>query len=750
MAQPSNKNSTDNLAARAGRWSAQHRKKAIFGWLTFVILAVFIGGSVGTKTLSDEEYGIGESGRADKAVSAHFPDKDSESVLVQSQNGAKNSSPEYRQVVQSVVTSLEGTKHVSNVQSPYAEDNQGTLSEDGKSALVTFEMTGDNTEDQVVAALNTVSKLDKQETGYRIEEFGDARTDRALSQAFEDDFRKAEVTSLPITLIILILAFGALLAAFVPLLLAITAVAAAISLIGPISQIWPVDEAISSVVLLIGLAVGVDYSMFYLRREREERAAGRSEEAALQAAAATSGRAVLVSGITVIAAMAGMYFGGAATFISFATGTILVVAIAVIGSLTVLPAVLSKLGDRVNKGRVPFLKPEKRTGEPRAWSWVLDRVLKRPLISAIAAVSVLVVLAIPVFHIHTADTGVDGLPRSIGIMKTYDRMQAAFPGEQFTADIVLQGDNLDKGQVQAAAQQLREIARDSDQFNEPVTIDQSPDGKVAVIEVPLAGSGSDDTSLNAVKSLRSDVVPEVLPQVNGGELVGVSGFSAGSLDFNEVMASHIWYVFAFVFAVAFLLLLVTFRSVVIPIKAIALNVLSVAAAMGIVTYVFQDGHFEGFLNFDSTGAVSSWFPLMLFVILFGLSMDYHVFILSRIKEAVDRGESTDDAVSHGIKSTAGVVTAAAMVMVGVFGIFATLQFVDMKQFGVGLATAVLIDATLVRGVLLPATMKLLGDWNWYLPKWLEWIPKGPALEGSPEPHTPERAPLRPDPQPAEA
>jgi uncharacterized membrane protein YdfJ with MMPL/SSD domain len=750
MAQPSNKNSTDNLAARAGRWSAQHRKKAIFGWLTFVILAVFIGGSVGTKTLSDEEYGIGESGRADKAVSAHFPDKDSESVLVQSQNGAKNSSPEYRQVVQSVVTSLEGTKHVSNVQSPYAEDNQGTLSEDGKSALVTFEMTGDNTEDQVVAALNTVSKLDKQETGYRIEEFGDASADKALSQAFEDDFRKAEVTSLPITLIILILAFGALLAAFVPLLLAITAVAAAISLIGPISQIWPVDEAISSVVLLIGLAVGVDYSMFYLRREREERAAGRSEEAALQAAAATSGRAVLVSGITVIAAMAGMYFGGAATFISFATGTILVVAIAVIGSLTVLPAVLSKLGDRVNKGRVPFLKPEKRTGEPRAWSWVLDRVLKRPLISAIAAVSVLVVLAIPVFHIHTADTGVDGLPRSIGIMKTYDRMQAAFPGEQFTADIVLQGDNLDKGQVQAAAQQLREIARDSDQFNEPVTIDQSPDGKVAVIEVPLAGSGSDDTSLNAVKSLRSDVVPEVLPQVNGGELVGVSGFSAGSLDFNEVMASHIWYVFAFVFAVAFLLLLVTFRSVVIPIKAIALNVLSVAAAMGIVTYVFQDGHFEGFLNFDSTGAVSSWFPLMLFVILFGLSMDYHVFILSRIKEAVDRGESTDDAVSHGIKSTAGVVTAAAMVMVGVFGIFATLQFVDMKQFGVGLATAVLIDATLVRGVLLPATMKLLGDWNWYLPKWLEWIPKGPALEGSPEPHTPERAPLRPDPQPAEA
>ena len=269
--------------------------------------------------------------------------------------------------------------------------------------------------------------------------------------------------------------------------------------------------------------------------------------------------------------------------------------------------------------------------------------------------------------------------------------------------------------------------------------------------MPLAGTGNDDTSMAAVDTLRQDVVPQLLPSVSGGQLVGVTGFSAGSSDFNELMASRIWYVFAFVFATAFVLLLVTFRSVVIPIKAIALNILSVAAAMGIVTWVFQDGNLEGFLNFESTGAISAWFPLMLFVILFGLSMDYHVFILSRIKEAVDRGESTSDAVSHGIKSTAGVVTAAAIVMVAVFGIFATLQFIDMKQFGVGLATAILIDATLVRGVLLPATMKLLGDWNWYLPKWLEWLPKGPALEGAPEPVEREERPAlgpRHDPQPA--
>jgi uncharacterized membrane protein YdfJ with MMPL/SSD domain len=363
-----------------------------------------------------------------------------------------------------------------------------------------------------------------------------------------------------------------------------------------------------------------------------------------------------------------------------------------------------------------------------------------------------------VFHIHTADSGVDGLPRSLAVMQTYDRMQAAFPGEQFTADIVVEGKNLDRAQIQSAAQEMRQIARDSNQFNEPVTVDTSPDGQVATIEVPIAGTGTDETSLDAVKTLRQDVVPQLLPSVHGGEVVGVGGFTAGSVDFNVLMASHIWYVFAFVFAVAFMLLLVTFRSIVIPIKAILLNVLSVAAAMGIVTYVFQDGHFEDFLNFDSTGAITSWFPLMLFVILFGLSMDYHVFILSRIKEAVDRGESTSDAVSHGIKSTAGVVSAAAIVMVAVFSIFATLSFIDMKQFGVGLAAAVLIDATLVRGVLLPATMKLLGKWNWYLPSWLEWLPKGPALDAEglpPAPAEPRPAAeprrARPgEPRPAEA
>ncbi len=728
-----------NIAARAGRWSAQHRKKAVFGWLAFVILAVFIGGSVGTRTLTDEEYGIGESGRADTVARDNFPEQEGESVLVQSRaKGVGPSDPAFKAVVADLSTRLERAKGVRNVESPYAKGNDAQISKDGRSVLVNFDLPGDDedAEKLVDAPLAAVAATERSHEGFRVEEFGGASAGKALSDAFEDDFKKAEVTSLPITLIILILAFGALLAAFVPLILAVTAVAAAIGLIGPISQIWPVDESISSVVLLIGLAVGVDYSMFYLRREREERARGLEEDAALEAAASTSGRAVLISGITVMIAMAGMYFGGADTFASFATGTILVVAIAVLGSLTVLPAVLSKLGDRVNKGRVPFLKPERRTGESRIWSWILDRVLRRPLVSIVAGVGVLVVLALPLTHIHTADSGVDGLPRSLAVMQTYDRMQAAFPGEQFTGTIVVEGRHVSEAELAAATTELREVARQSDQFEEGVTSEISPNGRVGTIDVPLAGSGTDSTSLDAVKDLRENVVPEVIPStIKSATLVGVGGDTAASLDFNGVMSSHIWYVLGFVFLMAFLLLLVTFRSIVIPIKAIVLNLLSVSAALGIVVWVFQDGHLEDFLNFQSTGAITAWFPIMLFVILFGLSMDYHVFILSRIREAVDRGESTDEAIAHGVKSTAGVVTAAAMVMVGVFSIFATLSFIDMKQFGVGLAAAVLIDATLVRGVLLPATMKLLGDWNWYLPQRLSWLP---TISHEPEPE-PSRA-----------
>jgi RND superfamily putative drug exporter len=716
-----------NLAARAGRWSAAHRKTAIFGWLAFVIAATFIGGSVGTKTLSNNQSGVGESGRADSAINKAFPDKASETVLVQSESGTSATDPSFHAAVHDTIARLGKNPNVRAIESPYAAGNQGQISKNGHSALIRFELPGSDshTEDLVTSTLNSVHQLDSQHAGFRIEEFGDASAQKELSASFASDFKRAEATSLPITLIILLVAFGALVAAGIPLLLALTAVMAAIGLIAPISQIWPVDESITSVVLLIGLAVGVDYSMFYLRREREERARGKSESAALQAAAATSGRAVLVSGLTVLLAMSGMYLAGDPTFRSFATGTILVVAIAMIGSVTVLPAVLSALGDKVNKGRIPFLpSPEQRAArEPRVWSALLDTVLRRPAISAGLAAALLVVLALPALNIKTAVPGVDALPQNLEVIKTYNRMQDAFPGGQVPAAVVVQAHDVRSPQVAQAITDLRErAAADSSHFGAPITSDVSPDRTVAVLSIPVAGDGNDDASVASLKKLRADLVPQTVGSVSG-VTAGVTGQTASSEDFNSLMDSRLPLVFGFVLSAAFLLLLLTFRSIVIPIKAILLNLLSVAAAYGIVTWIFQDGHLESLLGFQATGSVLSWLPMFMFVILFGLSMDYHVFILTRVREAYDSGETTADAVGHGIKSTASVITAAAFVMVAVFGIFATLSSVIFKEFGIGLASAVLIDATIVRGVLLPSAMKLLGDWNWYLPSWLEWLPR---------------------------
>jgi uncharacterized membrane protein YdfJ with MMPL/SSD domain len=722
---------TRNLAARAGAWSARHRAKAIVGWLVFVVLAVIVGGSIGTQSLQDEDLGVGESRQADQVVADAFPENADETILIQSKDaGLTANDARFRAVVNDVVNKLDSTEHVIDVESPYFAGSQGAISRDGRSALVNFEIPdpGEDSdvtpEDLVEAPLKTVTGLNEAHPEFRIEEFGDASANKQVNESIESDFRQAEVTSLPVTLIILLLAFGALVAATVPLLLAASAVAAAIGLLGPLSQIWPVDESVTSVVLLVGLAVGVDYSMFYLRRMREERARGNETDAALEAAAATSGRAVMFSGVTVAIAMAGMFFAGASTFTSFAIGTITVVAIAVAGSLTVLPAVLSKLGDAVNRGRIPFLTPpeERVARESRVWSAILDRVLRRPVIAATAATVVLLVLASPVLNLKLAVPGFETLPQDIAVVGTYDRIQTAFPGNQIPAEVVVERGDASNVALTIAVHNLRKQVETSKLVEPPVTVEFNSDHDVAVVDVPLAGDGTDDTSYAALADLRDEIIPATVGAQPGLE-ANVTGYTAGSKDFNDLMESRVPLVFAFVLGLAFFLLLATFRSIVIPIKAIILNLLSVGAAYGVVVWIFQEGHLESLLGFESTGAVVSWLPLFLFVLLFGLSMDYHVFILSRVREAYDRGASTTDAVSQGIKSTASVVTAAAAVMIAVFAIFATLSAVVFKQFGVGLAVAVLIDATIVRGVLLPATMTLLGDWNWYLPRSLDWLPR---------------------------
>src|SRR3954451_21020689 len=716
------------LAARAAHWSAGHRKTAILGWLVFVVIAFVIGGAVGTKQIADEDMGNGTSKVAEQTIAhADFPDTADEQVLVQGKDGARAGDPAFTAGVKDVTARLKSADHVIKVKSPLAAGNHGQISADGRSALVTFEIPGDSdtAKDRVDASLAATAAAQKAHPDLRIEQFGDASADKALSKAFSDDFQKAETLSLPITLLILVVAFGALVAAGVPLLLGLTAVLGTLGVIGPISQIFPMDESISSVVLLIGLAVGVDYSMFYLRRKMEEKDAGRSEEAALQFAAATSGRAVLISGLTVMIAMAGMFLAGSIVFESFAVGTILVVAVAVIGWLTFLPAMLSWLGKKgwTEKGRVPYLGRlrHRNHGESRTWGWILDRVLRRPVISLLAAATVLIVLALPALNMHTINPGVAGLPRSLPIMQTYDRIQAAFPGGPRPAVVAVSADDVTKPEVQQGIKAMTDAALATKQMSEPVTTTTAPDKSVEVVNIPMQGNGTDTSSETALASLRDEVIPSTIGKV-GGVQADVTGMTAGSKDFNDSLKSHMPIVFAFVLGLAFLLLLFTFRSIVVPLKAIVLNLLSVGAAYGVLTYVFQDGHGASLLGFTPIGGITSWLPLFLFVVLFGLSMDYHVFIISRIREAVDRGMRTEQAVAHGIKSTAGVVTSAAVVMVAVFSIFGTLSAIEFKQMGVGLAAAVLIDATLVRAGLLPAAVKLRGERNWYLPSGLSWLP----------------------------
>jgi RND superfamily putative drug exporter len=710
-----------HLAARMGHWSARHRKTAIFGWLGFVVVA-FLAGNMAMKqqTIVYETSGPGESGRAEEILYEDFEQPAGETVLVQNSKLVATDGA-FVAVVQQVVKDVGGLDEIAKVESPYDADNGGQISRDRHSALVGMDIAGesDTATDRIDPVVERIKAVQAAHPDFYVGSVGES-TNKDLQEAFLKDLERAGLLSVPLTLIILIVAFGALVAAGIPLLLGLTAVLATLGLVVVWSQFLPMDESVGAIILLVGLAVGVDYSLFYLKREREERAAGRSEQAALEAAAATSGRSVLISGLTVLVAMSGMFLTGDATFSSFAVATMTVVAVAMVGSLTVLPAILSKLGDKVDRGRVPFVHRLRRVdGEGRIWGAIIDRVLRRPVLWAVLSAGVLVALAIPAYQLHPAQQTIDSFPQSI--LTTYNRLKVAFPGTEIGANVVVKAPNVEAPEVQEAIGQLKWRAISSGVMNEPIEVDVNPSKTVAAISIPIDGNGTDATSNQALTALRDEIVPPTLGSLANTE-VAVTGFTAQARDFEDQLKANAPLVFGFVLLFAFLLMLVSFRSIVIATKAVLLNLLSVGAAYGILVLVFQHGFGKGLLGFEFTGGIDPFLPILLFVILFGLSMDYHVFILSRIREGYDNGMSTEQAISHGIKTTAGVVTSAAIVMVGVFAIFGALQAMIFKQFGVGLASAVLIDATIVRAILLPATMKLLGDWNWYLPKWLEWLP----------------------------
>jgi uncharacterized membrane protein YdfJ with MMPL/SSD domain len=728
----------NNIAARAAQWSSTHRKLAIWGWLATVVVlfGVFLGGElVERQDISTVDSFSGESQQAERALTDAGLRPTEEVLLIQS-DSVNARDPAFEAIVARSAAALRETPHVENVVTP--SQGGGAISEDGHSVLIDFEIGGpeEDVAENVLPSEETVAGLNGSAPQFSVEQFGSGSSEQSLEESFTSDLGKAGMISLPLTLLILLIALGSLVAAGVPLILALTGVLATMAMVVVPSAVFPLDGNIDALILLIGLAVGVDYSLFYMRREREERASGKSPHESLMAAAATSGRAVMISGITVMIAMSGMFITGEATFESFAVATVTVVAIEMFVSLLVLPAVLAWLGDRVEKGRLPFLAKRRERSGGGVWRRVVTAVTRRPLISAVASAGLLIAMAIPALSMQTTQTSVEDMPQDLPVMQTYDRFTEAFPDKANVNEVVVEGGDVRSGDGDVVVDRIVTAAEASETFIAAPDITYSDDGTVANVALPSEGNGTDDASVAALEELREVIVPAALAGTAGVE-ANVTGGAASTEDFAQVLSERLPLVIAFVLGLAFLLMLFTFRSIVVPIKAIVLNLLSVGAAYGVLVAAFQWGWAESLLGFESNGGVTNWLPVFLFVILFGLSMDYHVFILTRVRELYDRGMSTDEAVREGISQTAGTVTSAAAVMIAVFSVFATLSFLDFKEMGVGLAVAVLIDATIIRGVLLPATMKLLGERNWYLPGFLQRMPqlreRRPAEVVEPEP-----------------
>ncbi|QLH21307.1 MMPL family transporter [Streptomyces sp. Rer75] len=703
------------LAVRLGGWSTRHRKSAIIGWLLFVVVVAVVGGMSGSRQMTNSENGAGDSARAQKVLEdAGLTTPAGEMVMLRSTD------PDgWRAAARDLTARLEKTGETARIQPP-------VRSASGREGLVAFQLKGDpdTAGERVKPVLDAVAATESAHRGITAHEFGDATAQHELDGMLKDDFKKAEFTAVPLALGILLVVFGALVAALLPVLLGVTACIGTFGLLALVSHKLPLYDSTNSVMFLVGLAVGVDYCLFYLRRERDERAAGRDPETALRIAAETSGRAVLVSGITVMLAMSGMFLSGLMLFQGFAVATLLVVLMAMLGSVTVLPATLSWLGDRVDKGRVPLLNRRREKGAHASGGisgTLMKPVLARPKLFAAVSGALLLVMCAPALGMKTENLGMeDQFGSDAPLTVAYKEITGAFPGGPAPAEVVVRADDISSPRFGAAVTDFKRQLADSGRFGKAVEVELHAEQGVARIEVPLAGNGENATSQRALDTLRDDLVPDILGPVSDTAYVG--GELAENRDFTDQLKTDIAPVFVFIAAVTFLLMLVCFRSLPIAIVSILLNLLSVGAAYGTMTAVFQHGWGAELLGMEPAGAIESWMPLFVLVILFGLSMDYHVFVVSRIREAHDRGLTTREAIREGIRTTAGSVTGAATIMVAVFSVLALLRMQDMQQMGVGLAVAVLVDATLVRMLLLPSAMALLGERTWYLPRALRWLP----------------------------
>ncbi|MGW7753398.1 MMPL family transporter [Streptomyces violaceusniger] len=720
----------NSFTVRMARWSAQHPWRAIVGWLVFVVLCLGIGSAVGTHSATTADYRVGEAGRAEAmAAEGGLERRAAEQVLISSRSGPFDRDAA-EAAAEDLTARMKRLPEVAGVADPL-------LSEDRRILMVEVALKGEerDAKDKVDALAGQTDAVGKAYPGLRLEETGSPSISKGVDQQRGDDLALSEKITLPITLVTLLVVFGSVTMAGVPLLLALSSIAAAVGLSMVASHLSPDAGVGTNVILMIGLAVGVDYTLFYLKREREERArsGGRlSSEALVEMAAATSGRAVVISGLAVVASTATLYLASDVIFSSLATGTIVVVMVAVASSLTALPAMLVKLGQREERRarrRAERGKPARRTrGDSggRIWAALLRPASRHPLATLCVSVLALLALVTPLAGLKITEMSRDTHSRDIAAMRVYDRLNAAFPEQRVTHQVVVRADAARSGEVGGALRELARRAGADPLFagadpksggTGPKSAGASPirtsaDHRLSVLELKVPYLGNSDQAYDSLDHLREDYLPATVGRVEGAEF-GVSGDVARYADYPAHQNSKLPLVLGALLLVTFAMTTYAFRSVVLGLIGVVLNLLSAAAALGLLVLVFQNTWAEGLLDFHSTGSIGSRVPLFLFVILFGLSMDYQVFVVSRIREAVLAGVSTRQAVLEGIRRSASVVTSAAVVMTTVFVSFVFLHIIEMKQIGFVLAAAVLLDAFIIRIMVLPSAMLLLGEASWW-------------------------------------
>ena len=735
---PANHTGRHPWTVRLAGWSARHRWPVVGLWLVLTIglfvASLVAGGTNAAEAVADDSTPKYESGEAYDLFGRSGPQgpPSQQLMIIVAADGATVDDPAFAGVVGDVVTRLSAAHAtVDGADKPAldqvidplkAPPDQGLVSPDRTAARIIARVpgTGQEIDERLVPIRPLVDALRADHPNLQIHALNSTLANDDIQELVNGGLDASLRLTIPLTFVILVLAFGAVVAAFVPLVLGVTALLAAFGILGIYSQVvGPVSPYAGQLVVLIGLAVAVDYSLFMVSRFRTERRHGRDRLAAIGVASSTAGRAVFFSGLAVMISVAGLFMLDDPLFRSMAIGTMAVVLVSVVGSLTFMPATLAILGDGVDRLRVPIVGRDRTEGSG-VWATIVRSVMRRPLAYLLVVGAAMVALASPVFRLHIGNADFTAFPNSIDGVQAVNLLNERWP-QGSTLEFAVVVTKADEGPTKDAIARLAERLPQIDGLSRPVETRTSADGTVAMVTCVMSGGANDIRNRDIVREVRQQVVPSVFGGLTGVRAL-VTGDAAHTADVAGYYANGMPLVMAFVLGLSFILLLVAFRSIVIPIKAILLNLLSTGAAYGLLVLVFQDGRLTDLLGFKP-GPVEAFVPVFIFTILFGLSMDYHVFILTRIKEARDRGLPSNEAVARGISITSGTVTSAAAIMVVVFAVFVTLELTIIKQLGFGLAVAVFLDATIVRSVLLPASMRLLGDRNWWLPGFLSWLPR---------------------------